>query len=621
MSKTGTILSVMKPIADILMNNYTPYFIPDFQRDFIWGEKEVTELWEDIKADTDVFQKETDELEGYLLGNIVLIQDDVNNRKIVVDGQQRLTTLSLMGLALQMVIQKKIIDAEGPTPTNAYSMVSDLRKSYSIVNDMGEFKDLKIQHDSGLYFGQYYRKLISGESDENDISTDADKNICAVFDKIYESIDEELNNEQLFHFFAYYKMKIMLIETTAPTEAKAFQLFEILNDRGRSLEPMDLIKNIFLKAIVTDLKSNTAKENFNENWRELINNLHIPKTPIQSSTFLKYFVVACYGDNNKAEDLYQYFKNKNLSGQEVTEFVNKMVQASRIYANIENKNYGYFLDDINMSILFEILKIKQFNPILILFYNETDDIKREVLDRLTRLGASILFSYNQTNKIEGLVPVLIQKYREDDKIDKKKAIKNLYIALDEQIELFANNVKSLLAEKNHSGISGKVNSKATSILEFIEMYFNKTEMSLLKPVRGKRKNASVEHILPQHFDFEKKYIKLSDLGFESESELKNYINRIGNLTLIAGNANSSMGNAVFEEKKAYYKMSNFVLTSTIVEPKTTEIKTGPDAKLCEMINQNEKQYGVKEKYWTKDLIDKRSHDIASLMYNILIKKI
>lgn len=535
MSKTGTILSVMKPIADILMNNSTPYFIPDFQRDFVWGEKEVTELWEDIKADTNVFQKETDELEGYLLGNIVLIQDDVNNRKIVVDGQQRLTTLSLMGLALQMVIQKKIIDAEGPTPANAYSMISDLQKSYSIVNDMGAFKDLKIQHDSGLNFGQYYRKLISGKSDENDILTDADKNICAVFDKLYESIDEELNNEQLFHFFAYYKLKIMLIETTAPTEAKAFQLFEILNDRGRSLEPMDLIKNIFLKAIVNDLKSNTAKENFNENWRELIKNLHIPKRPIQSSTFLKYFVVACYGENNKAEDLYQYFKNKNLSGQEVTDFVNKMVQASRIYANIENKNYEYFLDDTNMAILFEILKIKQFNPLLILFYNETDDIKREVLDRLTRLGAAILFSYNQTNKIEVLVPGLIRKYREDKKTDKTMAIKNLYAALDEQIELFANNVKSLLAEKNHSGRNGKVNSKATSILEFIEMYFNKNETPILKPARGKK--ASVEHILPQHFDFAKKHLKLSDLDFESESELKNYINRIGNLTLIAGNAN------------------------------------------------------------------------------------
>lgn len=210
---------------------------------------------------------------------------------------------------------------------------------------------------------------------------------------------------------------------------------------------------------MTDLKSNTAKENFNENWRELINNLHIPKTPIQSSTFLKYFVVACYGDNNKAEDLYQYFKNKNLSGQEVTEFVNKMVQASRIYANIENKNYGYFLDDISMSILFEILKIKQFNPILILFYNETDDIKREILDRLTRLGAAILFSYNQTNKIEGLVPVLIRKYREANKIDKKEAIKNLYIALDEQIELFANNVKSLLAEKIIREETGKLTVK------------------------------------------------------------------------------------------------------------------------------------------------------------------
>lgn len=56
-----------------------------------------------------------------------------------------------------------------------------------------------------------------------------------------------------------------------------------------------------------------------------------------------------------------------------------------------------------------------------------------------------------------------------------------------------------------------------------------------------------------------------------------------------------MGNAVFEEKKAYYKMSNFVLTSTLIEPKTTEIKTGPEAQLYEMINQNEKQYGVKKK--------------------------
>ena len=68
-------------------------------------------------------------------------------------------------------------------------------------------------------------------------------------------------------------------------------------------------------------------------------------------------------------------------------------------------------------------------------------------------------------------------------------------------------------------------------------------------------------------------------------------------------------------------MSNFVLTSTLIEPKMTEIKTGPEAQLYEMINQNEEQYGVKEKYWAKDLIDKRSHDIASLMYNILIKKI
>ena len=73
-----------------------------------------------------------------------------------------------------------------------------------------------------------------------------------------------------------------LIVTIAPSEAKAFQLFEILNDRGRSLEPMDLIKNTFLKGLA---QANKDDKEFNINWDNIMNHLQIDKKKkISSST-------------------------------------------------------------------------------------------------------------------------------------------------------------------------------------------------------------------------------------------------------------------------------------------------------------------------------------------------
>lgn len=96
MANTGTIVSKMSSIQEVLIDKSIPYLIPDFQRDFVWGEEEARQLWDDMREDTDSFNKDQSELEGYLLGNIVLIQDNEGNKSVVVDGQQRLTTLTLM---------------------------------------------------------------------------------------------------------------------------------------------------------------------------------------------------------------------------------------------------------------------------------------------------------------------------------------------------------------------------------------------------------------------------------------------------------------------------------------------------------------------------------------------
>ena len=103
------IVSEMENISSVLLDNAVAYYIPDFQRNFVWGEEEIKQLIEDFNEDTENFSVDTNKLEGYLLGNIVLIDEE--NKKIVVDGQQRLTTLSLFAKGIYTILYEHISEA------------------------------------------------------------------------------------------------------------------------------------------------------------------------------------------------------------------------------------------------------------------------------------------------------------------------------------------------------------------------------------------------------------------------------------------------------------------------------------------------------------------------------
>ena len=411
MAKVQEIVSEMKTIHDLLIKDSTTYFIPYFQRDFVWNKEDVDQLFNDLLSDTENFTMDSDDLEGYLLGNIVLIDDPNKNQKQVIDGQQRLTTLTLIAKALFDVINDKINDTQGQEKNSWIQRLADLGKAFSVMDDDNEFKSLKILHDPGLGFGGYYRKLITDKATDEDLFKDADYNIKEIYTTSYDFI-HELGDKELKKFIIYYRDKIKLIETTAPTEAKAFQLFEILNARGRSLEPMDLIKNSFLRTLNMDGKPDNIIDDFNNEWRETMENLQLKKNKSLSSTvFLRQYILAEKGENIYANKLFDYFKKPGrFDSEEILKFVKGMKKASKVYANIEAGVYEDYNDDRNMYVLHKLLGIKQFHPVLLLFYDEEDNKKTKVLDALTRLGAAIVFSYNQTNLIEKMLPDLISSY-------------------------------------------------------------------------------------------------------------------------------------------------------------------------------------------------------------------
>lgn len=620
MHSNKEIVSEMENITSVLLTDSTAYYIPEFQRNFVWGSKEVGQLIDDFSEDTDGFTANTSELEGYLLGNIVLI--DQGTKKIVVDGQQRLTTLSLFSKAISVVLNERMTTAAAEGDVGKMNQwakkTGEIEKGFYLIDDVGNTQGLKIQHDPSLGFGNYYKKLIAGNNSEADIVKEEDENIEAVYTTIYEFLSD-LSDDELQKFIQYFKTKIKLIITSAPTEAKAFQLFEILNDRGRSLEPMDLIKNSFLKILNVEGKSDMQISDFNKDWQDMMNNLQLtPKRKIASSTFLKQFLIAFKGENLKVEKLFDYFKDtKNgFNGNEVLEFVSKMSKVSRVYREIELENYSQFLDDQNMHILYKMLRIKQFHPVLMIFYEEDDTKKAGILDSITRLGAAVLFSYTQTNYIEKILPGIIKKYWSTYDGDKNAAYENMIKEIEGYIEQLSPTMKAIISTRNFVGKNGEVHGKALMLLKFIELYFNQNT-KVQTPPKGKK--ITVEHIHSRNLDMSSLSLQ-RDLGFADDKERKDYLHRIGNLTLLYNTDNASVGNGTFLEKQPAYTISDFIMTTTLIKPMETTVKNGMDTKLVDSINKYEKQYVSTNGQWTKSLIDVRGNDIAELV-DCIIKKI
>lgn len=608
------ITSEMISLGQLLLDDNKLFYIPEFQRDFVWKEEQAKELIYDLREDTDDFIKDSDELQGYLLGNIVLIEND-KKRYLVIDGQQRLTTLTLLFKVLYERIDNIIERSENKERDKWLKRIGQISNGYQVVDDEDNFKGLRIIHDEGLTFGGYYRDLITDKvSEDTIIISDSDNNIKEVYNTLSEELSN-LNDAQMSKFISYIKNKVKLIVTTAPSEGKAFQLFEVLNDRGRSLEPMDLVKNTFLKTLRQSGYSDDDVRILNKNWKEFIENLQItPKKKIASSVFMKHFIGYEYNKNIKQERLFDFFKNDlKLSGDDIISLVKKINRYSKIYTSIEKNplENDFLKDNQDMFLIFKQFGIKQFHPILMSFYDAPEEIKIQVVDLCCRYGASIIFSSTQTNVIEKEMVNIIGK------IKNRKNYQEKYDSLNSHIQVLINNNSEKLVtniEKNNFiNSTGGTQKKVRDMLYFIELKFNNNAL-IIRPPKGKR--ITIEHILAKKTEIN----DLRSYGFSDSDEMYRYLNRIGNLTLLYHDENTSIGTRRFAEKFNTYLKSDFIVTKSIVSKLETTIKNGVETDRIKLLNEHQPNYLTNEN-WTREFIEERSHRISGLVDLIIAGRI
>lgn len=229
------ILGKAKTIRELLGG--TKYSIDYYQREYRWQPKQITELVEDLTAKFLESYEEGDERSAvehygyYFLGSIVI--SDRDGQKFVIDGQQRLTSLTLLLIYLHRQLADE--DEKKQLAELIFSQKYGKRSFNLNVPDRTPCME-------ALYTGQPFDITEQPESVVN---------ILGRFEDIEEQFPDEAKGVALAYFADWLIENVHLVEITAYSDEDAYTIFETMNDRGLSLTPTDMLKG-YLLANITD---------------------------------------------------------------------------------------------------------------------------------------------------------------------------------------------------------------------------------------------------------------------------------------------------------------------------------------------------------------------------------
>lgn len=249
-----------KNIISLFGDKNSNFVIPDYQRPYAWTEEECQTLWEDIFefAFPNGQYKEFNSDEEYYLGPIVTFKNE-NNKKEVIDGQQRLTTLMLLLRAFY--VRFSLMKTDESMKTRDLIAKCICRTDEFGTANLNELKiDSEVATDNDKE--EFLDILKTG------IVKDNQKSKYAKNYRFFQAKIEEFLNEYL-DVFSYFPIRILnnciLLPIEADNQNTALRIFSTLNDRGLPLSDADIFKAQFYKYY----SKKGEKENFIKKWKEL----------------------------------------------------------------------------------------------------------------------------------------------------------------------------------------------------------------------------------------------------------------------------------------------------------------------------------------------------------------
>jgi len=242
------------PLAKIFSSEFD-YIIPSYQRPYAWSFDQTSELFDDLY---DFFLKEKED--SYFLGSIVLIKSDDAPYAEVIDGQQRLTTLTILLAAI------------------THQFDGDLRADFeNYIREPGRASQglkpkprLALRERDRDFFANYvqtlqFEKLLALESAQlnNESQKNIQNNSKLLLNRLEKHFDSD--TDKLCDFGAFLVQRCFLVAVSTPSQQSAFRVFSVMNSRGLDLQPTDIIK----ADIIGEIATKEEQEEYNERWEDM----------------------------------------------------------------------------------------------------------------------------------------------------------------------------------------------------------------------------------------------------------------------------------------------------------------------------------------------------------------
>jgi len=518
------------------------YEIPKFQRAFTWKKEHVNDFWEDL---CDAMEAS----KSHFLGSIVLQIDKRSSKNVVYDGQQRLT----VAIALISVITyelEEVNKVEKDFELEAY--IKSIRHKYLYSKDTEPYLILTSQDKQ--YFtkclldpDEYLTNKAVRKSNEF-LRMYAFKNLAIELkNKVQVCGDNSQKIQYLKNLLSFVAHKIYFAVIFADKQFPAATLFETLNYRGAILQPSDLIKSlIYSKA----MKQRCFKK-LDIAWNNNLDKLG--KIPLND--FLKHFWILESGVPTKGS-LYKVMKRYLESGKDikVDRLVDRMGRYIDIYSDML-KPRGKSRWKSDPSVVEALSAITKFRarecyPFLLSLFSLSgkDGAGQEFNKARKKILISIENAFFRLMVCKKTTPYELEKaFAESSKKVKINALAG--------IEELANAIKRFFPdEKTFEQDFSTLESKGR--MAFYILYKLENNLTGRKePITNETSRVTIEHIMPQ---------KLGHGWGGVGRYHKDYVNRLGNLTLLSKSFNK--GNQGFTRKKnKFYKESNVVLNTFLMK--------------------------------------------------------
>jgi Protein of unknown function DUF262/Protein of unknown function (DUF1524) len=584
------------------------YIVPDYQREYVWTDKEVNQLMSDINEQID-----GGTAGEYFIGMVLVAPTPQKSHFEVIDGQQRLTTFFLLLCAL-----KHLFSGE-----NQRTTISGLI-STSYTGSDGETKtSLKLEprYENA---SDVMSKLVELDADPQTVragiqaagipSFGSLANLVNAYATLYKYLKDNYDDKsKLKKYWGYLANNVVFIQISTDV-SNALKIFETINERGVGLNPMDLLKNLLFTKV-----DKTQFDKLKNEWKKITKPLE--KAKEKPLRFLRYFLMANYPIKNERNDyvvredeIYDWFIAKenaalcDYAGKPF-EFVAKVTRSVESYLAF-SKGLG---NDGEANLAMDSLRrltggAFSLHYVLLL---SAGNLPKPLFDHFVAQLESFLFYYiftkTPTKDLERNFSIWADELRAICAVvdtTQQKEMLNLFVADRFEKNMNAKSrelADALMRLTLYSMQQYRIRYLLARITQHVDMAYSGLKL------RGSLEsfsNLEIEHILP---DTPKPELLATWASENQGMDYENYKNKLGNLTLLEKPINVVAGNSFYASKKDEYKKSNNYLTRSLVELTVVGANTS-----INRINEKLEAYGS----WNATNIDKRHVLLVTLAQEI-----